>query len=552
MLYWSQGLFGFVANLKPLLQCLASHDTTISLGGTITPPRSPVDFDGDLSISALRKSYREGLSPVRLVESLLAKIDEYSKNDSAVWIYREPAAKVFARAQELQKLYPDSLCRPALFGIPFSVKDSIDVAEIVTTTACPALSRTPTANAPTFSTLLSHGAIFLGKTNLDQLATGLTGCRSPYGITHSVYHPSYISGGSSSGSCVSVGANLCTFSLATDTAGSGRVPSMFNGVVGYKPTRGLLSLRGVTPACARLDCIAIIAHTTLDARTVFDVLSSTHDSLDPYSKHPLSSSLGQRPVNATGPRASTFNFAVPPRSALQGAFCSDIITTRFQNEVIPLLERINGHMVSGIPWQQPFAAAADLLYTGSFVSERLTLLSPEMIDQLSSPDMIRATEQTTDEAKRDMFHPVIKTLLQQVISRKSTAADVYRDLQAQMQYTHQAQQLFSPSGLTQYGRRLDVLVVPTAPFHPTIAECLADPISVNSKMGYFTHFGNVLDLCAVAVPAGTYRVSTKHAENKDEETITLPFGVTFLGGSGLDAEILSIAARFEQAILEQT
>ena len=348
----------------------------------------------------------------------------------------------------------------------------------------------------------------------------MTGCRSPYGITRSVFNKSYISGGSSSGSCVSVGAALVSFSLATDTAGSGRVPSGFNGVVGYKPTRGLISIQGVTPACLSLDCIAIIATTVSDARTVWD-LCAHFDAEDRYAKRcfPI-----PRHVDSLGPQATSFTFGIPPPEALH--ICSPIYSRKF-NEAVQTLQSIGGQL-RPIEWT-PFAQAGKLLYDGSFVCERLASLPDDWLAQ-----------------NRSHLHPVIEQIFSAVVARRSTAVDAYRDLQAKALLTRQAEQVFE-TGL----QGVDVLVVPTAPTHWTVEEVLERPVERNSILGEFTHCGNVLDLCAVAVPAGTYLVGEArggddgNAEDRGASG-ELPFSVTFLGGSNTDAEILEIANRFDR------
>lgn len=365
--------------------------------------------------------------------------------------------------------------------------------------------------------LVEQGAIFIGKTNLDQLATGLTGCRSPYGITRSVFNHDYISGGSSSGNCVSVGAGLVSFSLATDTAGSGRVPAGFNGVVGYKPTRGLISAQGVTPACLSLDCIAVIASKVNDARTVWD-LCAEYDEYDRYAK---TAAPIQRHVNSTGSQAKNFKFGIPPPEAL--AICNSTYRRIF-NEAVQKLQAMGGHLTP-IDWS-PFEKAGRLLYEGTFVSERLASLPNDWLDK-----------------SRDHLHPVIREVFERVVARQSTAIEAYRDLQAKAIYARQAEKVFAYSS---FG--VDVVVVPTAPTHWTVEAVLADPIAKNSVLGEFTHFGNVLDLCAVAVPAGTYPVSELQG-NPDAQGL-LPFSVTFLGGSRMDAETLEIAHRFEELMGE--
>lgn len=516
MIHWSQGLFGFVTNLEPLIGCLASYTSTPKVKDDSTPLQAPPAFNGDLSIFNLQKSYREGLSLVTVLEAVLARIEKYSKIDPAVWIHQVSRSLILDQVRELQTKWPDLNRLPPLFGVPFSVKDSIDIAGIPTTTACPALIRVPTKSAPSYDVLLSQGAVFIGKTNLDQLATGLTGCRSPYGITRSVFNHDYISGGSSSGSCVSVGADLVSFSLGTDTAGSGRVPAGFNGVVGYKPTRGLISAQGITPACLSLDCIAIIARNVNDARTIWD-LGVGFDEEDRYAKvcTPI-----PRHVNSIGPQAAAFTFGIPPPEAL--CMCKPIYGRKF-NDAVHALQKLGGQLQS-IDWT-PFEKAGKLLYEGSFVCERLASLPDGWLDQ-----------------NRSNLHPVIESIFSSVVARRSTAVDAYRDLQAKALYTRQAEKVFEYSATG-----VDVVVVPTAPTHWTVEEVLADPIASNSVLGEFSHFGNVLDLCAVAVPAGTYPMEEIRGSSNNVNG-ELPFSVTFLGGSMMDAETLDIADRFDRAM----
>jgi len=421
---------------------------------------------------------------------------------------------VLAAAKALAVKYADRQVPPPLFGIPFSVKDSIDIAGLPTTTACPPLTHIPSTSAAVYDKVTAEGALFIGKTNLDQLATGLTGCRSPYGIPHSVFHREYISGGSSSGNAVSVGAKLVSFSLATDTAGSGRVPPGFNGVVGYKPTRGTISFRGVTPACLSLDCIALTTHTVADARALWQVLEG-EDRLDPYAKPTLAF---ERHINSIGPQARTFKFGIPPPEAL--AICS-LPARRTFNETVAQLQKMGG-VLTAFDWS-PFQKAGQLLYDGTFVSERLASLPDDFL-----------------EKNRSALHPVIVELMDAVVARQSTAVQAYRDLQAKALYRRQAEEVFAYATTG-----IDVLVVPTAPTHWTIEQVLADPIKKNSILGEFTHCGNVLDLCAVAVPAGTYPVS--ELSGRKEDAGDLPFSVTFLSRSRLDAEMLEIARRFEES-----
>lgn len=518
MIHWSEGLFGFVASLQPLLDSLESFMRLPEPTDDNINAQNVPTFNGDLSIPNLQNAYRRGLSLLTVIEMVFDRIEKYKRVDPAVWIQLETATSVLERGRKLIREWRDLSRLPPLFGVPFSVKDSFDIAGIPTTTACLPLVRVPSKSAPAYDLLLQQGAIFIGKTNLDQFATGLTGCRSPFGIPRSVLHHDYISGGSSSGSCVSVGAGLVTFSLGTDTAGSGRVPAGFNGVVGYKPTRGLISARGVTPACLSLDCVAIIAGNVSDARTVWD-LCAAYDEEDPYAKTtaPIS-----RHIDSTGTQAKTFNFGIPPLEAL--AICNPAYRRSF-DESIQSLQAMGG-ILRPIDWS-PFEKAGKLLYEGSFVSERLASLPDDWF-----------------EKNREHLHPVIAQIIEKVIARQSTAVQAYRDLQAKAFYTRQVEKTF---GYDATG--IDLLVVPTAPTHWTVEEVLADPIATNSVLGEFSHFGNVLDLCAVAVPTGTFPLSELQAKPDVEGVV--PSSVTFLGGSRMDGETLEIARRFEEHIARQ-
>jgi allophanate hydrolase len=514
MIYWSQGLFGFVGELQPLLDALHPFMQRQVSSGLTSPPQTPPVWDGSLDIASLQTAYRIGLSPISVAEALYDRIEKYQKMDSGVWIHLQSKEAVLEDAKKLAEKYPDKQRLPTLYGIPFNVKDSIDVAGLPTTTACPPLAQIPPKSARAHELIMAQGGLFMGKANLDQLATGLSGCRSPYGVPHSVFNEKYISGGSSSGSCVSVGASLVTFSLVTDTAGSGRVPSGFNGVVGYKPTRGLISFEGVTPACLSLDCIAVVARNVDDARTVWQCCEG-YDENDRYARNtfPL-----ERHVNSLGHQARSFKFAVPPPEALE--ICSPVYRRMF-NQAVQRLQGIGGNLTP-VDWA-PFQKANDLLYEGSFVSERLASLTDDFL-----------------EKNRHLLHPVISELFDRVIARNSTAVEVYRDLQAKALLTRQAYSQFAAAakdGLT-------AIVVPTAPEHPLISSMMADPISLNAKLGNFTHFGNVLDLCAVATPAGTYPAS----EVDPSESGELPFSVTFVGASCTDSEVLAVAGMFYEAV----
>ena len=391
------------------------------------------------------------------MDALYKTIEAYSHEHEGVWIHLESKDAVLEAAKALVTKYPDKAALPPLFGVPFSVKDSLDIAGLPTTTACPPLTHMATLSSPVYEKVIEEGALFIGKTNLDQLATGLTGCRSPYGRPHSVFHRAYISGGSSSGNAVSVGAGLVTFSVATDTAGSGRVPAGFNGVVGFKPTRGLLSTVGLVPACLSLDCIALLAGSVADARTLWQ-LCEAHDPRDRYAKPPLAL---DRHVNSLGPQARAFRFGIPPPEAL--AVCAPVYRRMFHDAVRHL--QALGGVLAPIDWA-PFEKAGRLLYDGTFVSERLASLPDDWLDR-----------------NREHLHPVIAELFARVVARQSTAVQAYRDLQDKALYTRQAELVFEYSA-----KGVDVVVVPTAPTHWTIEQVLADPIAKNSVLGVSSIF----------------------------------------------------------------
>ena len=505
IIHWSEGLFGFVAELDPLLEAFAPR-----IAGMEAIPKAST-FNGDLNIFDLQKAYRNGLSPKSVVEDILIRIENYSKIDPAVWIYRVSKESLMQQVDELVSKWPEPSHRPPLFGVPFSVKDNIDIEGLPTSTACPPLTRVPLQTARVCEIILSQGAILVGKTNMDQMATGLTGCRSPFGIPRSVFHHGYTAGGSSSGSCVSVGADLVSFALGTDTGGSGRVPAGFNGVVGFKPTKGLISTQGVTPACMSLDSIAVIAGNVQDARTVWD-LSMVYDEADPYAR---TCAPMQRHINSIGPQAISFRFGVPPPEVL--GLCSPDYRRLF-DAAVQALTRLGGHLCE-IDWT-PFEKAGKLLYEGTFVCERLANLPDDWLDR-----------------HRSELHPVTESIFLKASKSGRSAVDAFRDLQSKALYTRQVEKIFE---YTATG--VDVVVVPTAPTHWTVDEVLKDPIATNNALGEFAYCANIVDVCAIAVPAGFYEV-----ENPGGTNVRLPFSITFLGGTQMDVELLEIADRYFHA-----
>lgn len=363
--------------------------------------RAPQTWSGDLGIKSLSAAFRGGLSPIEVAEAVFGRIEAYHKVQPSVWIHLPSKESVVEAAKNLQVRFPERDTLPPLFGIPFSIKDNINIAGIATTTGCPPLARIPSESALVYTRLIEQGGIFIGKTNLEQLATGMTGCRSPYGTLSSVYHGDYTVGGSSSGSCVSVAANLVSFSIGSDTAGSGRLPAAFNGIVGWKPTKGTVSAAGVTPACQSQDCVAVLARNVEDARAVWHVIKG-YDENDIYAKP---EPYAYRP----GPSQGNFVFGIPSLEAL--AVCSPPYRRLFDDTVQTL--QAMGGTLKPIDWK-PFEDAGKLLYEGTFVAERLAGLPDGWL-----------------EASKEYLHPVTREIFEGAARRKTTAMQVFRDLHAQ-------------------------------------------------------------------------------------------------------------------------
>jgi len=340
--------------------------------------------------------------------------------------------------------------------------------------------------------LVAAGAIPIGKTNLDQFATGLVGTRSPYGACASVFDAKYISGGSSSGSAVAVASGLAAFSLGTDTAGSGRVPAAFNNLVGLKPTRGLVSTAGVVPACRSLDCVSIFSRTVAGAREAWRAAKG-FDAADPYSRR-------ERPGDGAAPwAAGGFRFGVPARGQLE--FFGDREAESLYGEAVWRLERIGGERVE-IDFA-PFRAAAELLYQGPWVAERYAAVGAFL------------------EAHGEEMHPVVRGIIEG--ARRYSAADAYAAEYKLRELARAAE--------TEW-QRMDVMALPTTGTIYTREAVEADPVRLNTNLGYYTNFVNLLDLAAVAVPAG-FRGNG------------LPFGISLIGGAFTDEALLGLAERFE-------
>ena len=440
-------------------------------------------------LNSLRRAYADGqLTPVQVLAEVLRRTED--PNFPHVWIEKLGRQQLLALAQALP---PKPTPELPLYGVPFAIKDNIDLAGVKTTVGCPEFAFAPDKSATVVAKLIAAGALPIGKTNLDQFATGLVGTRSPFGICHSVFDGKYISGGSSSGSAVAVASGMVTFALGTDTAGSGRVPAAFNNIVGLKPTKGLVSNSGVFPACRSLDCVSIFAGSCHDAQTILDIVSG-FDAADIYSR--------SRPKNAPSIPAN-FRFGILPQS--QREFFGDAEAAELYEQAVVRLQACGGEAVE-LDYT-PFAQAAALLYAGPWVAERRWALG-DFFDQHG-----------------DKIHPVVR----EIIGRANNY-DAVQTFDAQ--YKLQA--------LVQIGApvwaQLDVLLLPTTGTTYRIEELLADPIKLNSNLGYYTNFVNLLDLAALALPAG-FRKSNH-----------LPFGVTLVGRAFADDALLQLGAKFHQAI----
>jgi allophanate hydrolase len=437
-----------------------------------------------LDISELASCYRTGtLTPSDLVDLVLGRIA--ARGDDHVWIELVGRDELLASARRLEA---DGPAGKPLYGIPFAIKDNIDLAGHTTTAACPAFGYQAAQSAEVVRRLVGAGALPIGKTNLDQFATGLSGTRSPYGAPSCVFRPGYISGGSSSGSAVAVAAGLVSFALGTDTAGSGRIPAAFNNVIGLKPTRGLASTRGLLPACRSLDCASIFALTASDAAAVLRVIAG-FDAADPFSRH-ADVAAGMASHEVAGCR-----FGVPRANQLE--FFGNTDGEQLFSSMLRTVERLGGKLVE-IDFA-PFLETAKLLYHGPWIAERYL-----------------AIRDFFDRRPHDIY-PVTRQIIE--AGRKPSAADVFngyyrlKELQAATQTVWQS---------------MDALIVPTAGRQYTIKEMLADPIELNTRLGYYTNFVNLLDLCAVAVPAGM-------------QPDGLAFGVTLLAPAWHD-DTLSLLA----------
>ncbi|MGE4278946.1 MAG: allophanate hydrolase [Magnetospirillum sp.] len=441
-----------------------------------------------LDIASLKAGYDNGtLTPQAVLEEIYARIAE--RGERPVWISLVPKETALAKLAAAPK--------GSLWGIPFAVKDNIDVAGMPTTAGCPDFAYKATRSATVVELLEAQGAILVGKTNLDQFATGLVGVRSPYGICSSVFSVDHVSGGSSSGSGVAVAAGLVSFSLGTDTAGSGRVPAAFNNIVGLKPSKGLISNRGLVPACRSLDCISIFAGTCADALAVLAVAGS-YDAEDGFSRAAPAAA-----VATAWPKG--FRFGVP-KGELE--FFGD---TQARDLYLAAVERLQGLGGTKVDIDfTAFAQCAQLLYSGPWVAERLAAIQ----------DFARE--------KPGSIHEVVRGII--VGADTISAVSAFDGFYKLADLTRAAEAQWA---------KMDVMLLPTTGTTYRIDEVLADPVKLNSNLGAYTNFVNLMDLCGTAIPAGF----------RDNG---LPFGVTLLGRAFQDGAVASLADRLHRSLDDAT
>ncbi|MEJ2465445.1 MAG: allophanate hydrolase [Candidatus Thiodiazotropha sp.] len=445
-----------------------------------------IDSTQSFAVEALLQGYREGqFTPAEVVDEALTRIEAVT--DNPIWISRLEREKLQAYVDALQGASPET---HPLYGIPFAIKDNIDLAGLPTTAACPDYAYLPEESAFVVQCLIDAGAIPLGKTNLDQFATGLVGVRSPYGVCHNSFNSEFIAGGSSSGSAVAVALGQVSFALGTDTAGSGRVPAAFNNLLGLKPTRGLLSTRGVVPACRTLDVVSIFALDSRDASRVFQV-AAAYDEADSYAR-PMQPPLLGRGISEAG-----FRFGVPRDSQLE--FFGDSGAERLFRGAIEGLKSLGGVPVE-IDFS-PFLESARLLYEGPWVAERY----------LAAATVLKDKPEALLEVTRKIISGGAEGSAAEAFAAQYRLADLRRS----------SEKIWD---------EVAFIITPTAGTIYRIDQLEADPIQLNSNLGTYTNFMNLLDLAAIALPAGF----------RDDG---LPNGVTLFAPAFYDQALLGAASR---------
>jgi allophanate hydrolase len=438
-----------------------------------------------ITVAEMVEAHRTGArSPEATIADCCARVRAYG--DPAVFISLRDESQLLAEARALSATKRKDL---PLYGVPVAVKDNIDVAGVATTAACPAFSYQPDKDATCVARLKNAGAIVIGKTNLDQFATGLVGVRTPYGIARNPFNPAIIPGGSSSGSAVAVAAGLVPLALGTDTAGSGRVPAGLNNIVGLKPSFGLVSTAGVVPACRTLDCVSVLALTVDDAFAALSVLAGL-DETDPYSR--------ERPLAPLGSVPQHVRIGVPmPHQRL---FFGEEDCEHAYEAALARLTRLGATLVEID--MAPFYETGPLLYDGPWLAERYVAA--------------RSVIESTPEA----MHPITRQII--LRGKEMNATDTFAAF-----YRLEELRRLCARAL----REVDALALPTVPRAYTIEEVLADPIALNGRLGTYTNFVNLLDLCALAVPAAILPEGT-------------PFGITLIAPAETDAVIAAVGRRF--------
>lgn len=436
-------------------------------------------------IAALKEGYASGaLTPAAVIAEVYRRIA--ATGEKPVWISLVPMEQALAKVAAAPAKGP-------LYGIPFAVKDNIDVAGMETTCACPEFARVAEHSAEAVARLEAAGAVLIGKTNLDQFATGLNGTRSPYGIPASVFDADYISGGSSSGSAVAVAAGQVSFALGTDTAGSGRVPAAFNNIVGLKPTKGLVSTRGLVPACRSQDVISVFALTVADAARV-TALVAHFDPEDDYSRK------APRPFACEAPWTGV-RVGVPKDGLV---FFGDEEAEGLYRAAVARLAECGARIVDFD--FSPFRDAAQLLYAGPWVAERLSAIESFVAE------------------KPEALHPVVGGIIRG--GEKISAAAAFHGLHKLQAFIQKAEAEWA---------HMDVMLLPTTGTTYSIADMLAEPVTLNSNLGVYTNFVNLMDLSALAVPAGF-------------SANGLPFGVTLIGRAFEDGRLATLGDRLHRSL----
>lgn len=442
----------------------------------------------NLNIKSLKELYKsDKLTPRELILSIKEKIKEYK--DHNIWIYTLSDEELEVYIKNLEDKNIDDL---PLYGIPFAIKDNIDLVNIPTTAGCTEYEYIPKKSAFVVNELIKAGAIPIGKTNLDQFATGLVGTRSPYGECKNSFNSEYISGGSSSGSAVAVALDMVSFSLGTDTAGSGRVPAAFNNLIGLKATKGVLSTSGVVPACRSLDCVTVFTKSLDDIEGVFEIVNK-YDEEDIYSREYKQSSK-----ESTSKTKAKFTFTIPKKEQLK--FFDDEEAKELFFKAVESFKSIGGEVIE-IDYE-PFNESANLLYSGPWVTERFIAIK----------DTITKTPEVVEKTVRAIISG----------GKKNDAINYFES-----EYTLKKNKKYANKIFDKY----EFMLTPTTGTIYKIDEVNNDPIALNTNLGYYTNYMNLLDLSAMALPAGFRKNG-------------LPFGITIVANSFDEEKLFNYSSKY--------